>query len=390
MRNPFRRERTEARSILDLPWNTGAAPHTAVTQDRALSLIPVYSANRLLAGTVSTLPLKAYRRVGDERQPMSAMPQLFRQLEEVGELQPWLHRCMTSLGLRGNAYGLITSRDGMQFPSQIEWLNPTEVSVDDTVPGRPAWFWRGRRVEREDVLHIPWFTLPGQTQGLSPIGAFAATINAGLSAGQYGADWFAAGGVPPGKFKNTQQTVTQDQATAIKARLLSAIRTREPLVYGADWEYEPLSVAPAEAQFIESQKLTATQIASIYGIPPEMIGGESGNSLTYANVEQQQINFLMLTLRPWLVTLEHAFSAILPDRQYVRFNGDAVIRADIKTRWETYRVGLETGVLSRNEVRQMEDRAPIPGGDAFTPVQQSQSESMPVPGVERMMWRVPS
>jgi hypothetical protein len=100
-------------------------------------------------------------------------------------------------------------------------------------------------------------------------------------------------------------------------------------------------VPPEEAQFVETMKLTTNQIAAVYGIPPEMIGGESGSSMTYANVEQQQINFVMFTLRPWLVRLEHAFSALLPDRQYVKFNSDALIRADLKTRWEVNQIRAE-------------------------------------------------
>jgi HK97 family phage portal protein len=397
MRNPFKRNKTEDRSIVDFPWNYGLASPQTVSQERALSLIPVYAANRLIAGTVSTLPLKAYRRAGEDRVP-ATMPVLFRDLEDEGRLVPWLHQAIASLGLRGNAYGYIVSRDGFGYPTRIEWLNPSEVSVDPTIPAVPGWFWRGRRVEREDVLHIPLFTLPGETLGLSPIGAFASTINTGIAASRYGADWFDNGGFPPGTFQNTAQTVNQDQAEAIKARLAQAIRSRQPLVYGSDWDYKSVAVPPGEAQFIETMRMNATQVAAIYDVPPERIGGETGKSMTYQNVEQQQINFVM-ALRPWMVILEHAFASVLPNRQYVKFNADAMIRADVKTRYDVYEISRKIGLRSVDELRALEELPPLPNGEGadYTPSGANltppglPTSGSAVPGQgDRMIWRVPS
>lgn len=363
-------EPQETRTITgaDVPW----AEHTpfnmvppldgpAQNPSTALSLGSVYAANRLLAQSISTLPLKAYRRGSDIRTPMSSLPQLFDQLVTSGQLVPWLHRCVTSLGLRGNAYGLVVSRDGFAFPTAIEWLDPGLVLVDDRA-GKNGWLYNGREVPRADMVHIPLFAMPGQRVGLSPISAFAQTLGIGLHAQRYASDWFGGGGFPPGTFKNTEKTIQQEEADAIKARVVTAIRTRTPLVYGNDWDYNPISVPPEEAQFVQTMKMTTNTIASVYGIPPEMIGGESGSSMTYANVEQQQINFVMFTLRPWVVVLETAFSALLPDRQYVKFNVDALIRADLKTRWEVNQIRHAMGESSIDEIRAQEDKSPLPNG----------------------------
>lgn len=358
---PWRR-REETRAIDSVPWDMGGTlgSATAVSQSTALSLAPVYSAVRILASSVSTLPLKAHRRLGDERHPIT-LPQLFDRLVSSGEIVPWLHRCVTSLALRGNAYGYVIQRDGYGYPIDIVWLNPAKVSVDDAT-GVPVWRVNGQVVPRDDMFHIPWFALPGETLGLSPIGAFAATINTGLASQKYGNDWYNAGGIPPGTFRNTAKAVPQDEARVIKSRLVSAIRTREPIVYGSDWEYQPITVKPAEAQLVESTRMTANQIAAIYGVPPEMIGGETGKSMTYQNVEQQSLNFVTFTLRPWLVALETAFSSILPDRQYVKFNADALIRADLRTRHEVYRIDREIGLRSLDEIRALEDLPALPNG----------------------------
>jgi HK97 family phage portal protein len=357
---------TENRTVDSVPFSIGGLLFpTGVTQDQALSLAPVFAAARIIAGTVSTLPLKAYRKLGDDRAPMGSLPQLFDQLTFTGQLVPWLHRCVVSLVLRGNAYGLVTARDGLQFPTRIDWLNPADVAVDPvrSSPAVPAWLWKGRPIPAGDLIHIPWFTVPGQATGLSPIAAFASTINTGLYAQAYGSDWFEGGGFPPGSFQNLEQPVVDQRAAdEIKARLVSAIRSRQPVVYGKDWQYTPITVPPNEAQFIQTMQLSATQIANIYGLPPEDVGGQRGNSLTYTTVELNQLE-RVLAIREWLVVLEHAFAAILPAAQYVKFNADAIVRADLKSRWEVYAMALTNGVMNRDEIRALEDMPPLPNGE---------------------------
>lgn len=358
------RPQEEQRAVTGLPFNYGdpLLPAT-VTQERALTLGPVFAAVRLLADEISTLPVKAYRRVGEDRMPMGSLPQLFAQMEDDGTLTDWLHECVTSLALRGNAYGYVTSRDGMQFPTSVMWLNPGEVDCDDRNPVRPVWYWQGRRIDsNEDLLHIPWFKIPGKAKGLSPIEAYAVTVETGLQAQAYANGWFAAGGVPPGKFKNSEKKVAQEEAEIVRDRLVSAIKSRRPIVYGADWDYEPITIPPEQAQFVQTMRMNATQIAAIYGIPPEEIGGEAGGSLTYNTVEQNSIRLSSRTLRPWLVKLERKFFSILPSRQYVKFNADAMVRADIKTRYEAYKIASEIGLLTSGEMRQLEDRQPLPPG----------------------------
>jgi HK97 family phage portal protein len=360
--------RGEKRAITSLPWQESvpfnlmpSVNYDSASQSQALSLGAVYSAVRLIAQSVSTLPVKAYRRAGDSRVPMGSLPQLFDLMVTDGTLVPWLHRCVTSGALTGDALGYVISRDGFGFPIVVDWLNPSNVRPDDR-PGETGWLVNGRPVPRADIVHIPFFTLPGERMGMSPIAAYARTLGVGLQAQAYAVDWFGAGGFPPGTFKNTEQTISPTQAAEIKARLGAAMATKQPLVYGRDWDYTPVKVPPEEAQFVETMKMTTNQIAAIYGIPPEMIGGESGSSMTYANVEQQQINFVMFTLRPWLVQLETAFSALLPDRQYVKFNSDALIRADLMTRWKVNEIRVQNGFNNRDEIRAQEDLPPLPNG----------------------------
>jgi HK97 family phage portal protein len=370
MRNPFRRphgpQPQETRTIDSVPWNVGGGTTGHVTEHHALSLAPVFSAVSLLAGSVSTLPLQSYMRRGATRVPLGQLPPLFAALEETGQIVPWLHRCMTSILLRGNAYGLVTSRDPDGYPSAVTWLDPDLVTVQWQAmsgPGsytQPLWYWRGREIAEHDMVHIPWFTQAGRVPGLSPIRAFATTINAGLSVTDYGLTWFQNGGFPPGTFQNVNSEVTQEVAEAIGSRLDNAMRRRRPLVYGKDWEYKPISVPPDEAQFVASAQLSATQIASIYHVPPEWIGGQSGTGLHYSTAEQDQIQYVMHGVRPFVETLECAFYALLPQGLHVKFDTDALVRADLRTRHEVYAIDAGIGLRTIDEMRAQEDWAPLP------------------------------
>jgi HK97 family phage portal protein len=199
--------------------------------------------------------------------------------------------------------------------------------------------------------------LPGRVLGLSPIGAFSMTIEAGIYAQRFGRDFLADDGIPKAVLE-TDQTVDEPKAKIIKERFMLASRGRSPVVLGAGTKYKPITVTPEESQILQSIKANATIIASIYGVRPERIGGESGNSMTYANVENQAIADLH-DLQPYLTKLEGPFSSLLPRPQYVRFNLDSLLRADTKTRYETHAIALDKKFKTVDEVRKLEDMPPL-------------------------------
>lgn len=400
MRNPFRRwgwtRQGDEKRMLDTssvswPTNPLAAP-AALNENGALQLSPVLAAGRLLAATISSVPLYTYRRVGDQTQriPNGA---LFTQPCAQGTLHDWVFRSVTGLAYRGNAIGVVTARDYYEYPTKVEWLDPALVLCEDRLrmtplgePGsftNPKFSYLGETIPSEDVVHIPWFQLPGRVWGLSPIGAYAVTVSTGLSAQQFSDDWFRSGGVPPGRFKNVNQTVDQSQANVIKRRVVESIRSHEPIVYGKDWDYEPFTISPNEAQFVQTMRLTASQIAAIYGIPPEMIGGETGGSMSYSSPEQRQIELVQFSLLPWLSLLESHLSALLPRGQFVKFDADVLVRADMKTRIEAYEKMRLIGYDSVDGIRAMENEAPLPNGAGsdYTPLPLAAGKPVAVPAI---------
>jgi len=275
---------------------------------------------------------------------------------------------MSALLLHGNAWGLVTSRDGYGYPTGIEWIPPQDVNVMDdpqqpwnTLRTRVYVYGRAMPNWRDELFHVKAFSLPGRTEGISPLRAFALTVLAGMEAQRYGTDWFAAGGFPPGTFSNTQLEIDKDQADAVREALTMAIRNRQPLVYGADWDYKPVVVPPSEAQFIETMQMNATQLAAVYGLPPDRVGGRRGDSLTYNTVEQSTLQVIE-ALRPWIVRLETAFYDLLPQNRYCRFNSDALLKTDLETRTKIYQMQRAIGLRNIDEMRDMEDLEPLAGG----------------------------
>jgi HK97 family phage portal protein len=355
-------KRTKDRAL----FNIGDVPVAStwagvqVGADQALRLSAVWACVRLLADSVSTLPVHTYRE--GEREPLQTPP-LLAQPAARTPLPDWLHQAMVSLLLRGNCYGLVVARSGAtMLPTQVELAHPDRMGV--TAPkGVIEYRLDGELQDPADVWHVKGFTLPGSLVGLSPVEYARQSIGLGLAVEKYGAGWFAGGGIPPGTFKNSELTVDQEEAEEIKGRLLNAIRKREPMVHGRDWTFTRIAVAPEESQFVESQKMNVAAIARVFGCPPEMIAGEAGNSLTYASVEMRGIDFLTFGVRPWLVRLETAIGALLPRGQYVRFNPGGLLKATTKESYEALEIGIRSGLLTPNEARAKQDLPPLAGGD---------------------------
>jgi HK97 family phage portal protein len=362
-----------------MPWNdpfmrfdAGGPVHpTKVVYgvDQALGLPALYAGTKILADDTASLPLKILQQKGDVNVPWTG-PHLFQNPSVLGTSYDWLFACMTSLTLQGNAWGLITGKDGYGLPTGIEWIPPEYVMVEQelsqlTSPLDINVYAYGRRMTwfgpDKELFHVKGYGLPGRLAGVSPLMAFALTISAGQEAQRYGTDWYASGGFPPGVFQNNELEVDNEQAAIIRKMLVTTMQNRQPLVYGRDWDYTPITVPPSEAQFIDAMQLNATHIAAILDLPPNRLGGKSGDSLTYSTVEQNQLQVIE-ALRPWLVRLERSFSELLPSRRFVEFNTDALLKTDLKTQAEIAQIERDIGLRSVDELRALRSLPPIPGG----------------------------
>jgi len=348
-------------------WQVGDAwpgPSTSsgvsVSPDTALRLSAVWACVRIIADTVSTLPYLVFDE--DTLQPVKRPTLLVRPAAWLRWHQ-WVSQIMWSVLLTGAAAGIVVARSGAGLrPSQIELVSPDRVTAT-LRPDRITHIYRfdGREVERNvDLWYFPGHLFPGQPAGLSPVRYHAETVGLGIAAQRYGASFFGSEARPAGVLA-TDGSLTDVELAEMTTRWREAqVGTRRTAVLEHGVEYKPIAVPPEEAQFLETAQLNTQQICAIYGVPPEMVASSvTGTSVTYSNVEQRPLDLLKFGVGPWLIRLQAEFDDLLPPGTVGRFDPAGLLKADQKSRFESYQVAIEAGFLTPDEVRAMEDRPPL-------------------------------
>ncbi len=350
-----------------------------VTVERSLGLDSVYAAIRLIAESGGALPLKTYERAtggGRLEVPDDPVYELLHDEPnpEMTAVDLW-SLVLTHAVSWGNGY-LGKRRAGGPVP-ELWPLLPDRMQVRRE-GGRKVYTYRredGRLEEMgaQDVIHVHGVSLDGLV-GLSPIGLAREVLGAIIAGQRFSGRFFANAAVPRGVLEVAGE-LSEPATQRLKAQWQKAQGGRNlgsVAVLEGGLTFKPISMPLEDAQFVEQMKLGVQQVARIFGVPPELIGGESGGSLTYSTVESQTLGFLTFCLRPWLVRVEQALrrdqdlfprARGVPRRRYPEFLQDAMLRADAKTRAEVNAIALDPvkGWLNRDEVRAQENRPPENG-----------------------------
>lgn len=351
--------------------NMFGGPSSLAKPEQALIVPAVWACVNLLSSAVSMLPLETYRRTSGVPARITD-PMLVTNPSADMTQSEWLHMLMVSLLLRGNAYGLKTGLDTGVRPTQLVLLNPDKVRMRDDGNGGVRYFVGPNQTDvTARMWHVRGMTLPGTSVGLSPIEYAATAIGVDLASRKFARDFFDGGGIPKATL-SSDQMLTQEQADTAKQRLQVATANREPAVFGAGIKYQPISVRPNESQFLETQAANISEIARFFGIPAEMVGGKTGSSLTYTNVEQRSLDFLTYGVSFWLKRIEDAFFGLLPQPQFVRFNAAALLRADAQTQAEVDVLNVAGKIRPPSEIRTEHNWAPL------TTAQKAELELIPL------------
>ena len=381
-RQPEQRAGDLAATLIALERKGRTKSLRRIDADEAMRMATVWGCIRLLAESVAGLPIDVYRRTpGGVRVPISPVPASIRNPSGIVSRSTWTYQAMVSLLLRGNAYGLVTQFDPNGWPLQIEIAHPDTVEVKQTDQFAPPEYRIARKpVPSERMLHLSAFNVPGSVVGLSPIQYAAQTIGISLSAESYGAEYFEEGGHPSGVLES-DQPLTAQQAKEMKQRFKEASEGGDIVTLGAGLKFHAVQVSPGEAQFLEARQASAIDICQIFGVPPEMLGlAASGQSVTYTNREQRALDFVAFSLQWWLTRFEEVLTGILPRPQYVKYNVDAFLRADLLTRYQAHQLSYGKW-KSANEIRALEDDPPTDGGDQLVPAGQILTKQPSIQGV---------
>jgi HK97 family phage portal protein len=337
----------------------------AVTNDTAMRHSAVWACLRLRANLVSTMPIDTYRRVGGVQVEIPKPPVLVNPGGERVDMQEWMYSTQIDLDRAGNDVGLITERSGTGKPSRID-LQPigecAVVPAKVTAASPDGWQWRicGKRYNPVDVWHEKQYTVAGLPIGLSPVAYAAWTIGEYLSIQDFALDWFASGGVPAMHLKNTKQIIESTKAQEIKDRFSASVQQGGMFVSGQDWELNLLQSESAGQTWLEAKQYGIGDVARFFDVPGDLIDAavQSGN-ITYANITQRNLQFLIMHLGPAIIRRENALSKLLAAPRYVKLNTDALLRMDPKSRADTLKVQIDSRTLTPSEGREIDEKQPL-------------------------------
>ncbi|GAA2082213.1 phage portal protein [Pseudolysinimonas kribbensis] len=345
-----------------LPPSRAAASAT-VTSGQALGLSTVYRAVSIRTTAARQLSIDVHRGG-----TIIDSPAIIRRPDVDSSLPVFIERTVVSLNLTGNAFWRIR-RNSIGQVVTLEALNPHDVQIDVTASGRVTGYgYQGQALGVEDVKHLARLRVPGTPYGLGPIQAAQAELRGAIDLRDYAANWIASGDVPSGILRSDQQ-LTPEQATDVRTRWETTRGGKRGVaVLGSGMSYTPIFLSPADAQFIESQNFTTTQIARLFGVPASlMLASTEGAPTTYQNVAQDWLGFVRFGLMEDLSEIEDALTDLLPRGQFARFNLEVLLRSDTTTRYATYKVALEAGFMTVAEVRAIENLPPLAGAPTADP-----------------------
>jgi HK97 family phage portal protein len=350
-----------------------------VNSQTAMCSGPVYGCVRILSGPPATLPLQIKRRVDARTRNDASDTKLYQVLNRKpnGWQKPhqFKRMMMAHVLLRGNGIALkVISRGELigllpLHPDRVEIVQNNDLTLTFKYHRKDG---SRQDFSQREIFHLYGLTLNGYS-GVTPITYARETIGLALAEQEHGASTFKNGARVGGVLKHPQK-LSPEARTNLKSSLDEYRSGGENegrfLIAEEGMEFASMAMTGKDAQWVEGRQLSRSDIAMFFGVPPSMIGDNSGSDSNWGTgLEQKANGFVTFTLEDYLTMWEEAITVDLNNdpQIYARFNRAALVRGDIKTRWDAYVKGLQWGVWSPNEVRGLEDWNPREGGDIYYP-----------------------
>jgi HK97 family phage portal protein len=344
---------------------------TGIDETTSMRINTFYACVLLISDTISTLPVDSFIRREGNRLPYRPRPAWVQKPDIDLMRTEHYQQVLVSLLLDGNAF-IRVYRDARGDVANLVCIDPLRVTVQRNPDSREIEYLidgtNAGKVSAEDMLHITEIRKPGGLRGLSRVTELKENLGLATAMQSFASRFFGQGATTSGVIE-FPGALTAEQAKSLQASFDSAHKgyrkAHKTGILSGGAKFTKTGVNPDEAQMLESQKFQVEQIARIFRVPPHMIGVTTPGAMSYASVEQNNINFVVHTLRPYISKLEEAYSTLLPAEAFLRFNVDGLLRGDFTTRIQGYSIGLQAGFYSVNDVRRFEDLRPAESGDQF-------------------------
>lgn len=338
-----------------------------ITPNSAFEVVAFWSAVSLISDTIATLPVDSFIRQDGNRRPYRPRPTWVDQPDVDMTRQAHYQQVLVSLLVNGNSYTRVFRNPRGEIVNLVV-LDPQTVQVSRSALGRKVFVIDGeeKTLDSDAIIHITDLIQPGALTGLSRVERLKEALGLSSAMQSYAARFFGAGATTQGIIE-FPGNLTPDQAKNLREGFDSAHRgfrrAHKTGVLSGGASYKQTTVPNDAAQFLESRRFAVEEVARAFNIPLSMMGVPGTQS--YASVEQNAIQFVTHTLRPYIEKLEWAYSRLLPVEAFLKFNVDGLLRGDFNSRISAYSVGLQAGFMSVNDVRKLEDMSPTDGGDQY-------------------------
>lgn len=346
-----------------------------LTDDSVLTIATVWACVRLISETIATLPLSMYERQGKGKQfapdhPLHVL--IHDQPNKDSIAAVFWEAVISAMLLRGNAY--VEKQLYAGSVKALRFLDPVRLTITQDGNGNPKYSYaengKPRDIPASSIWHIPGYSLDG-VLGVSVIRYGAGVFGNALAADTAAGGTFKNGLLPRLWFKypKTLSPTQREQARDYTInRLAGAVNSGKPAILENEMEVGSVGINPSDAQLLESRDFSVAEICRWFRVPPYMVG-HSGNATNWGTgIEQQMIGFLTFTLAPWLKRIEQSISKDLlgpGERQkyYAKYSVEGLLRADSKGRADYYASLADHAIMTRDEIRELEDLEPM-GGNA--------------------------
>lgn len=370
---------TDVRLVQSMPGGRSSNSGETVTVDSALGLSATWACVNLLAGTIASLPLMIYRTDRNGVRTVAKDHPLYWVLHDSPNYDQtavdFWEFMAASIELHGNAFAEIEKRANGDVYS-LTPLRPDLVTTRRLGNGDIEYRWTDETgalnvATQERVLHIRGFG-GGPLGGASTLSVCRNTFGAAQATDKAASTMFANGAMPSGVL-STDKTLTGPQRVEaerlLTEKFVGAINAGRPMLLDNGVSWQQLTISPEDAQMLESRKFSGEEICRLFGVPPAMVGYGDKSSNWGTGKEQDVLGFQKFNLRRRLKRIEQALQKqLLSSRDRldgitIEFNLEGLLRGDSQARAAFYKSGLNDGWLTINEVRAIENMAPVEGGD---------------------------
>ncbi len=348
-----------------------------VNERTAMQTTAVYACVRILSETIASLPLHVYQH-SDNGKEKALDHNLYNLLhnEPNPEMTSFVFRetLVSHLLLWGNAYAQIIRNQRGKVIALYPLL-PDKMTVERTDKGEIYYLYNKDGISyplrNMEVFHIPGLGFDGLI-GYSPIAMAKNAIGMALATEEYGSKLFANGANPggvlehpgvvkdPSKIRESWNAVYQGSGNSHRIAVLEE-----------GMKFQTISIPPEQAQFLETRKFQIEEICRIFRVPPHLVA--SLDKATFSNIEHQSISFVDNTIIPWVSRIEQSMQkALFSDSEkklyFVKFNLNGRLRGDSASRASFYQIMRQNGVMSANDIRELEEMNLIPeesGGNKY-------------------------